>query len=238
MANFYSDKPELKFHLENDLMKRIVELREGDFSDRETYDYAPVDYNDAIDNYNRVLSIVGDITANIVAPTAEGVDADGPHHKDGRVEYASGTKENLAAMVAAGMNGMTMPRRYNGLNFPITPYTMCAEIVAAGDAGFGNIWSLQDCIETLYEFGNEDQRQRFIPRVCEGETMSMDLTEPDSGCELQIVMLRATFSEIDGCWLLYGVKRFISFGDADIQRKAHTTAAASQCSFTTNARAE
>lgn len=216
MANFYSDKPELKFHLENDLMKRIVELREGDFSDRETYDYAPVDYNDAIDNYNRVLSIVGDITANIVAPNAEGVDAEGPHHKDGRVEYASGTKENLAAMVAAGMNGMTMPRRYNGLNFPITPYTMCAEIVAAGDAGFGNIWSLQDCIETLYEFGNEDQRQRFIPRVCEGETMSMDLTEPDAGSDLQSVMLRATYSEKDGCWLLNGVKRFITNGDADI----------------------
>ena len=216
MANFYSDKPELKFHLENDLMKRIVELREGDFSDRETYDYAPVDYNDAIDNYNRVLSIVGDITANIVAPNAEGVDAEGPHHKDGRVEYASGTKENLAAMVAAGMNGMTMPRRYNGLNFPITPYTMCAEIVAAGDAGFGNIWSLQDCIETLYEFGNEDQRQRFIPRVCEGETMSMDLTEPDAGSDLQSVMLRATYSEKDDCWLLNGVKRFITNGDADI----------------------
>ena len=216
MANFYSDKPELKFHLENDLMKRIVELREGDFSDRETYDYAPVDYNDAIDNYNRVLSIVGDITANIVAPNAEGVDAEGPHHKDGRVEYASGTKENLAAMVAAGMNGMTMPRRYNGLNFPITPYTMCAEIVAAGDAGFGNIWSLQDCIETLYEFGNEDQRQRFIPRVCEGETMSMDLTEPDAGSDLQSVMLRATYSEKDGCWLLNGVKRFITNGDGDV----------------------
>ena len=216
MSNLYSDMPELMFHLENDLMKRIVELREGDFSDRETYDYAPVDYNDAIDNYNRVLSIVGDITANIVAPNAEGVDAEGPHHKDGRVEYASGTKENLAAMVAAGMNGMTMPRRYNGLNFPITPYTMCAEIVAAGDAGFGNIWSLQDCIETLYEFGNEDQRQRFIPRVCEGETMSMDLTEPDAGSDLQSVMLRATYSEKDGCWLLNGVKRFITNGDADI----------------------
>lgn len=204
------------FHLKNALMKRIVELREGDFSDRETYDYAPVDYNDAIDNYDRVLSIVGDITANIIAPNAEGVDAEGPHHNGGRVEYASGTKENLAAMVAAGMNGMTMPRRYNGLNFPITPYTMCAEIVAAGDAGFGNIWSLQDCIETLYEFGDEDQRKRFIPRVCEGETMSMDLTEPDAGSDLQSVMLRATYSEKDGCWLLNGVKRFITNGDADI----------------------
>ena len=119
-------------------------------------------------------------------------------------------------MVKAGMNGMTMPRKYNGLNFPITPYTMCAEVVAAADAGFGNIWSLQDCIETLYEFGDEDQHSRFIPRVCAGETMSMDLTEPDAGSDLQSVMLKATFDEENNCWRLNGVKRFITNGDADI----------------------
>jgi alkylation response protein AidB-like acyl-CoA dehydrogenase len=119
-------------------------------------------------------------------------------------------------MVKAGLNGMTMPRRFGGLNFPITPYTMCAEIVAAADAGFGNIWSLQDCIETLYEFGNEDQHSRFIPRICKGETMSMDLTEPDAGSDLQSVMLKATFDEKENCWRLNGVKRFITNGDADI----------------------
>lgn len=109
-----------------------------------------------------------------------------------------------------------MPRKYDGLNFPITPYTMCAELVAASDAGFGNIWSLQDCIETLYEFGNEDQHSRFIPRICAGETMSMDLTEPDAGSDLQSVMLKATYDEQEGCWRLNGVKRFITNGDADL----------------------
>ena len=216
MANFYSDVPELKFHLENEMMERICFLKEREYADKDNFDYAPVDYADAMDSYDKVLDIVGDITANIVAPNAEGVDAEGPHCHDGRVDYASGTVENLDAMVKAGMNGMTMPRRYEGLNFPITPYTMCAEIVAAGDAGFGNIWSLQDCIETLYEFGNEDQHKRFIPRVCAGQTMSMDLTEPDAGSDLQSVMLKATYSEKDGCWLLNGVKRFITNGDADI----------------------
>ncbi len=216
MANFYSDKPELKFHLNNALMKKIVALREGDYSDAAKYDYAPVDFNDAMDSYDRVLEIVGDVTANIVAPNAESVDAEGPHLKDGRVSYAEGTKQNLANTIAAGMNGMTMPRRYGGLNFPITTYTLANEIVSAGDAGFENIWSLQDCIETLYEFGNEEQREKYIPRVCAGETMSMDLTEPDAGSDLQSVMLRATYSEKDGCWLLNGVKRFITNGDSDI----------------------
>lgn len=216
MANCYSDHPELKFELNHPLMKRIVELKERDFRDKDQYDYAPLDFEDAMDSYDRVLDIVGEITGTTIADNAEGVDQEGPHHEGDRVRYASGTAQNLDAMVKAGMNGMTMPRKYDGLNFPITPYTMCAEIVAAKDAGFGNIWSLQDCIETLYEFGNEDQHSRFIPRVCAGETMSMDLTEPDAGSDLQSVMLKATYSEEEGCWLLNGVKRFITNGDADI----------------------
>lgn len=216
MANNYTDHPELKFELNHPLMKRIVELKERDFRDKDSYDYAPLDFDDAMDSYDRVLDITGEIAGTTIADNAEGVDLEGPHHEGDRVRYASGTADNLDAMVKAGLNGMTMPRRYGGLNFPITPYTMCAELVAASDAGFGNIWSLQDCIETLYEFGNEDQHSRFIPRICAGETMSMDLTEPDAGSDLQSVMLKATYSEEEGCWLLNGVKRFITNGDADL----------------------
>ena len=216
MANNYTDHPELKFELNHPLMKRIVELKERDFRDKDSYDYAPLDFEDAMDSYDRVLDITGEIAGTTIADNAEGVDLEGPHHEGDRVRYASGTADNLDAMVKAGLNGMTMPRRYDGLNFPITPYTMCAELVAASDAGFGNIWSLQDCIETLYEFGNEDQHSRFIPRICAGETMSMDLTEPDAGSDLQSVMLKATYSEEEGCWLLNGVKRFITNGDANL----------------------
>ena len=216
MANNYTDHPELKFELNHPLMKRIVELKERDFRDKDSYDYAPLDFEDAMDSYDRVLDITGEIAGTTIADNAEGVDLEGPHHEGDRVRYASGTADNLDAMVKAGLNGMTMPRRYGGLNFPITPYTMCAELVAASDAGFGNIWSLQDCIEALYEFGNEDQHSRFIPRICAGETMSMDLTEPDAGSDLQSVMLKATYSEEEGCWLLNGVKRFITNGDANL----------------------
>ena len=216
MANIYTDNPEIKFHMQHELMKRIVELKERGFEDKDKYDYAPQNFEDAMDNYDRTLDIVGDVTSNVVAPNAEEVDAEGPHCENGRVRYASKTYENLDATIKAGMNGMTMPRRYEGLNLPITVYTAANEIVSAGDAGFENIWSLQDCIETLYEFGDEDQRQRFVPRVCHGETMSMDLTEPDAGSDLQSVMLKATYSEKDGCWLLNGVKRFITNGDSDI----------------------
>ena len=161
-----------------------------------------------MDNYNRVLEVAGDITANTIFPNSEDVDAEGPHCENGRVRYASKTYENLEATRKAGLNGVTMPRRYGGLNFPITAYTAINEMIASADAGFENIWSLQDCIETLYEFGDDDQRSRFIPRVCAGETMSMDLTEPDAGSDLQRVMLKATYSEADKCWSV-SLKRLI-----------------------------
>ena len=216
MANSYTDIPEIKFHMEHPMMQRIVELKERNFEDKGKYDYAPEDFEDAMDSYDKVLEVVGDINANIIAPNAEDVDAEGPHCENGRVRYASKTYENLDATRKAGLNGMTMPRRYEGLNLPVTVYTAANEIVSAGDAGFENIWSLQDCIETLYCFGNEEQRKKYIPRVCAGETMSMDLTEPDAGSDLQSVMLKATYDEKEDCWRLNGVKRFITNGDSDI----------------------
>lgn len=216
MPNFYTDNPEIGFYLNHPLIKHIVELKERNFADAGKYDYAPADFEDAMDSYKRVLELAGDVTANIIAPNAEEVDAEGPRCENGRMIYASKTYENLDAVIKAGLNGVTMPRRYGGLNFPMAVYSAINEMVAAGDTGFENIWSLQDCIETLYEFGDEDQRQRYVPRVCEGETMSMDLTEPDAGSDLQSVMLKATYDEKEDCWRLNGCKRFITNGDSDI----------------------
>ncbi|WP_301383626.1 acyl-CoA dehydrogenase family protein, partial [uncultured Duncaniella sp.] len=215
MANFYTDNPDLRHHLTHPLMEKIVALKERNYTDAEKYDYAPLDYADAQDSYDKVLEIVGEICGDIIASNAEDVDHQGPSVADGRVIYADATKVNLDACRKAGLMGMAMPRRYGGLNFPITPYIMAADIVSRADTGFENLWGLQDCAETIYEFANEDQKQRFITRVCQGETMSMDLTEPDAGSDLQSVMLRAT-EQPDGTWRLNGVKRFITNGDSDI----------------------
>ena len=206
---------EINFQLSHPLMKRIVELKEKGFADAKEYADAPVDHDDAIENYRRLLEITDDVATNIIEPNAESVDQEGPHLVDGRMVYASKTFDNLDATRKAGLWGVSMPRRYGGLNLPNTVFSMLSEIISSADAGFQNIWSLQSCIDTLYEFGSEEQRQKYIPRICAGETMSMDLTEPDAGSDLQRVMLKAT-QDADGTWRLNGVKRFITNGDSDI----------------------
>ena len=216
MANFYTDNKALQYHLNHPLMKRIVALKERNFVDCEKYDYAPIDFEDAMDSYRKVLEIAGELAAEVIAPNAESVDAEGPHVIDGHVKYAEGTQKNLDAINQAGMMGISLPRRYNGLNFSIVPYIMANDIVSRADAAFENVWGLQDCAETIYEFADEDQKQRFLTRVSAGETMAMDLTEPDAGSDLQAVMLKATYNEADGTWRLNGVKRFITNGDAHI----------------------
>ena len=216
MANFYTDNKALQYHLNHPLMKKIVALKERNFVDCEKYDYAPIDFDDAMDSYKKVLEIAGELAAEVIAPNAESVDAEGPHVIDGHVKYAEGTQKNLDAINQAGLMGISLPRRYNGLNFSIVPYIMANDIVSRADAGFENVWGLQDCAETIYEFADEDQKQRYLTRVSAGETMAMDLTEPDAGSDLQAVMLKATYNEEDGTWRLNGVKRFITNGDAHI----------------------
>lgn len=216
MANFYTDNKELQFQLTHPLMHKIVDLKERGYEDKDKYDYAPVDFEDAMDSYEKVLEIIGEISGDIVASNAESVDHEGPSVVDGHVVYAKGTTENLEALRKASLMGITLPRKYKGLNFPIVPYIMAADMVSRADAGFVNIWGLQDCAETIHEFADEDQKMRFLTRVSDGETMAMDLTEPDAGSDLQAVQLKATLNEKDGKWYLNGVKRFITNGDGHI----------------------
>lgn len=216
MANFYTDNPDLHFQLSHPLMKKIVALKEYAFADKDTFDYAPLDYEDAADTYDKVLEIVGEICETTIAPNAESVDHDGPQLIDNAVHYARGTRENIDLLNQAGLIGISLPRKYGGLNFPVTPYVIAAELVSRADAGFANIWGLQDCAETIHEFGSENVKNEFLPRFQYGATAAMDLTEPDAGSDLQSVQLKAHYDEGREIWILNGVKRFITNGDADI----------------------
>ncbi|HAL64367.1 MAG TPA: acyl-CoA dehydrogenase [Bacteroidales bacterium] len=216
MANFYTDNKSLKFYLSHPLMEKIIRLREFDYSEKNQYDYAPVDFEDALDSYDKVLEIIGEICGDIVAVNADDVDKEGPHLINNEVIYARGTQENLKAIKNAGLFGISLPRQYGGLNFSIVPYVMSAEIVSRADASFSNIWGLQDCAETIHEFASEEIKNEVLPRFPRGATAAMALTEPDAGSDLQAVQLKATPNPDGKTWRLNGVKRFITNGDADI----------------------
>ncbi len=217
MSNYYTDNDNLKFHLNHPAMSRIVELKERGYAESAQCEDAPTCFDEAMENYSKVMEIIGEIAGDVIANNAESVDQEGPHIENNAIVYAKGTQQNHEALRDAGLYGLSLPRKYDGLNFPYVPYVMAAEIVSRADAGFANIWGLQDCAETILEFGSEEQKAQYLPLIYKGYTCSMDLTEPDAGSDLQSVRLKASFDEASNCWRLNGVKRFITNGDADIK---------------------
>lgn len=217
MGNFYKDNPRLQRQLSHPVMREIVALREKNYTESEQFDYAPTDFEDALGCYDSTMTLLGEICADVIAANAPDVDRQGPSCVDGRVTYADGTQHNHRTLTEASLYGMSLPRCFDGLNFPTVLAIMAAEMVARADAGFENIWSLQDCAETINEFGDEELKAEMLPRIARGETCSMDLTEPDAGSDLQSAMLRAWWDDKAQTWRLVGVKRFITNGDAHIK---------------------
>ena len=214
--NKYKDTPELSARMHSPLMERIVELKENFYSEAGKYDFAPSDLADAMDNFDRVLELTGSVCDEVIAPNAESVDREGSHCSGGRVQYSAGTAQNLKVMHQAGLSGFGLPRQYGGLNMPVTVFSAVCEMISRADASFQNVWGLQSCADTINEFGSAEQKEKYLTMASNGATMSMDLTEPDAGSDLQSVMLKATEDKENGCWRLNGVKRFITNGDSDI----------------------
>lgn len=217
MSNFFTDNKDLQFTLANIELEEIVGLREDNYKQAKDFDYAPENYDDAKDSYKRVLELVGEISGERIAPRARVVDEEGPHFENNKVTYHPLTVKNLEELGQAQVFGVMLPRRFGGLNFPVTIYTMMTEMVSRADASLQNLFGLQDIAETISEFGSEEQKQKYLPRFASGEADgSMDLTEPDSGSDLQSVRLKATFDPKTNQWYLDGMKRFITNGCAKV----------------------
>ena len=180
--NFYTDNPSLSLHLHHPDMVRVAETAEKGFTEQGTA--IPANSDEAIQQYEMILDLLGNISAEVIAPNAADVDLEGPHLVDGRVQYAAGTRKNLDTLVQSGLYGMTLERRFGGLNMPRVVAVMAAEIIARADVGFATIWGLQDCADTIQQFASEELKQKFLPRIQDGATCSMDLTEPDAGSDL------------------------------------------------------
>lgn len=216
MPNFFTENKDLLFHFNNLHLEEIVEIAEDNYEQADEFNYAPVNYEDAIENYRKVLEVLGDITGNFIAERAAGVDEEGAVFKEGKVHYAKGTAENLKQLAQADLRGMIFPRKYGGLNFTFTTYIIASEMISRADASLINLFGLQDIGDTIMKFGTEEQRQEFLPGFCSGEyTGAMALTEPDAGSDLQAVKLHA-YQDENGQWYLKGMKRFITNGNGDI----------------------
>ncbi len=217
MANFFTDNDDIKFLFDHIDMAELATLQEDGFTQTDGQDYAPRDAADAIDNYRRILNIVGQIAGDHIAPRGETVDHDGNTlNDDGTVTLGKNVRENLDVLGKADLMGFTLPRKYLGLNCPTTIYTIANEIVSRADASLMNLFGLQGIAETIYAFADDATKDEYLPRFARGEvTGAMVLTEPDAGSDLQAVQLRAWQDE-DGNWRLNGVKRFITNGCGDV----------------------
>ena len=217
MANFFTDNEDIKFHLDDSRLRRITDLREREYAEHKEYPFAPEDFEDAQDNFHRVLSLVGEIAAETLAPSASDVDVVGCKLENNEVTFAEGTQETLKRLAQADLFGLTLPRQYGGLNLPMTVYMMAIEIVSRADASFMTLFGLQEIAETINQFASPELKEKYLPKFSSGEyTGAMVLTEPEAGSDLQAVGLRATYDEKQDAWFLNGVKHFITNGCGEV----------------------
>jgi alkylation response protein AidB-like acyl-CoA dehydrogenase len=216
--NFFTDNLDIQFRLKNLDLSEILEVKERGYSYAEEYPVAPRNYEDALDNYHLILEVLGEICANVVAPTAPEADEKGAEFHDGEVAYAEVTQSALHALKQAELMGAMLPWEYQGLNLPESVFQMMVEIVSRAEAGLMTVFGMQEIAASIHKYGDEEMKARFLHRFASGEvTGAMVLTEPDSGSDLGGVQTRATFDEEAGVWRLNGVKRFVTNGCADVQ---------------------
>jgi alkylation response protein AidB-like acyl-CoA dehydrogenase len=217
VENYFTDNEDIQFYLNDARLKDIFELREKGYTENHTYPFAPEDFEDALDNCQHVLSLVGQLSSEILAPAATDTDRRGCTLENNIVSYAPGTQEALKRFAQADLFGFTLPRKYGGLNFPLTIYMMAVEMVSRADASFMNLYGLQEIAETINEFASPELKEQYLPKMASGQfSGAMVLTEPEAGSDLQAISLRATYDENKECWFLNGVKHFISNGCGDI----------------------
>ncbi len=217
MENYFTDNEDIQLLFNNIDLTEVIALREGDYSDATEFDYAFTNAEDTREGYREILTLIGDISAQIIAPLAPDVDEEGCHFNAGTVTYPEGIQKSLDMLRKSDLMGFTLPRRYGGLNLPGFIYSIGIEMVSQADASLMNIFGLQAIAETINQFADEELKAKYLPQFSSGSvTGAMALTEPDAGSDLQAVQLKATYDESEDIWHLNGMKRFITNGCGDI----------------------
>ena len=169
MANFFLDNEDIQFLFDHIDLAELARLQEDDFvhAADDPSGYAPQDAADAVDNYRRILEIVGEVAGEMIAPNAEQVDREGNTlNDDGTVTLHPLVQQNLERLTQADLMGFTLPRKYGGLNCPSLVYTMATEIDQPGRHLADELFGLQGIAETIYAFANDEIKDEVLPRFC------------------------------------------------------------------------
>ncbi|CAN5353868.1 acyl-CoA dehydrogenase family protein [soil metagenome] len=156
------------------------------------------------EDHEQFRAVVAEFVEREVVPHQEQWDED---HATGRDVWIAGGKQ--------GVVGLSGPEEYGGPGLDDLRYRMivCEELARVGAAALGSSFGLQDDILIPYvsALGNEEQKQRWLPKMCAGELiMAVAMTEPGTGSDLKGI--RTNGVKVDGGWVVNGSKTFITSG--------------------------
>ncbi len=224
--NFFSDNADLVFQYKNALKwDDLVHATELGF----TLPGGPKDLVEAREFYDEVAHLVGDLSANKIAPLAPRIDKLGTRFDNGEVHNPKEVDDIVKTFGDAGFFGMTIPRELGGSNCPLAVYFVCTEVISRADVSmlthlgfYGGTatallaYALQESTGPDIFSGGTVRFEKEIREIVAGKNWGcMVLTEPDCGSDLGAIRTTATLR--DGKWLLTGNKIFITSGHAEYQ---------------------
>lgn len=165
-----------------------------------------------------LLQQCGEFMAEVVAPTNQRGDVEGSRLlPDGSVATPAGFKEAYGQYVEAGWGSVPLPEEYGGGGFPRTVGLVIQELMTSANMAFSLCPLLtQGAIEALLHYGDDDLKERYLPRMISGEwSGTMNLTEPQAGSDVGALTTRAV-PRADGSYAITGQKIFITYGDHDM----------------------
>jgi len=153
------------------------------------------------DEERMLLDSVKALCQDQIAPKAE--------HYDRTAEFPW---ENVNAINELGLNAMFIPEEYGGAQMSYTAYLACAREISKACAATGIVWATNyHGMKPLIDWGNEEQKQRLLPRIAAGGLGALAITEPGAGSDA--TGMRTTFREEGDEIVINGSKTFITNGD-------------------------
>jgi len=121
--------------------------------------------------------------------------------------------KSLKKMAQLGLLGVIVPEKYGGSEFDFISLAIAIEEISRACASTGVIVAVNNSLTTypILQFGNEDQKNKYLPPLCSGEKIgAFGLTEPNAGSD--VAAMESTARPEDDYYVLNGTKRFITNG--------------------------